>query len=76
MLAHPHTCTSTHIHIHTHTHTQSCVKGTIGTVAVGDIDGDGWAEVVVPSYAENIVELFTFAPPPLEVPRASKGMWS
>jgi hypothetical protein len=47
---------------YTVTRLYTSAQGTIGSLAVGDVDGDGWAEVVVPSYAESLLELFTFKP--------------
>ena len=35
--------------------------GTVGTVAVGDMTGDGLVELAVPLYAENKVAIYTFA---------------
>ena len=35
--------------------------GTIGTLAVGDFNGDGLSDFAVPLYAENKVALYTFA---------------
>lgn len=36
-------------------------KGTIGTVAVGDADGDGSAELFVPFFSDNRVEVYSFS---------------
>jgi len=35
--------------------------GTIGTPDVGDVDGDGLADIFVPFYSENKVEMYTYA---------------
>jgi hypothetical protein len=35
--------------------------GTVGTVAVGDMTGDGIADLAVPLYAENKLALYTFS---------------
>lgn len=43
-------------------------SGTVGSVAVGDANGDGWTDVVVPMYADNRVDLYTFAPAPPAAP--------
>jgi hypothetical protein len=40
---------------------------TIGSLAIGDIDGDGYPEFAVPLYAENKVALYTFNPAGEEV---------
>ena len=37
-------------------------KGTVGTVAVGDIDNDGYADIVVPQFASSVVEVYSFKP--------------
>jgi hypothetical protein len=37
-------------------------SGTVGTLAVGDLDSDGYTDLAVPLYAENRVEILTFAP--------------
>lgn len=52
--------------LYTETRLFTSPKGTVGSLAVGDVDGDGWAEVVVPSYAESMVDLYTFKPPSAE----------
>jgi len=38
------------------------LKGTVGSAVVADLDGDGWAEVVVPHYSGNNLGVYTFAP--------------
>lgn len=35
---------------------------TVGTPAIADLNGDGYAEFAVPLFAENKVEMYTFAP--------------
>lgn len=35
---------------------------TIGSIAAGDVDGDGYTEVFVPSYDEGLVYVYTFKP--------------
>ncbi len=37
--------------------------GTVGQLTVGDINGDGWAEVFVPAYDRDLILAYTFAPP-------------
>jgi hypothetical protein len=37
--------------------------GTVGKCAVGDVDGDNYAEVFVPAYDQDLIHAFTFAPP-------------
>ena len=37
-------------------------KGTIGDVAVGDINGDGWVDMLVPDYNHGNLFGFTFSP--------------
>ncbi len=37
-------------------------KGTIGRTAIGDLNDDGYSELVVPAYHEGQVHIFTFAP--------------
>jgi hypothetical protein len=39
-------------------------KCTVGSSAVGDVNGDGFAEVFVPAYDNNRISVFTFAPSP------------
>lgn len=34
--------------------------GTIGSPTVGDVDGDGFADIFVPFYADNKIEMYTF----------------
>lgn len=38
------------------------VGGTVGTPAVGDVNGDGWAEVFVSAYDAGKIYAFTFDP--------------
>ncbi|KAK7462027.1 hypothetical protein BaRGS_00038556 [Batillaria attramentaria] len=38
--------------------------GTVGGIAAGDMDGDGWTEVFVPSFDEGEVHVFSFRPAP------------
>ncbi len=40
--------------------------GTVGQLAVGDVNGDGWSEVFVPAYDKDLILAYTFAPSPLE----------
>ncbi|CAK8697335.1 unnamed protein product [Clavelina lepadiformis] len=35
-------------------------KGTVGAIAVGDADGDGYAEVFLPSYEEKFIRVMTY----------------
>ena len=44
----------------------SGLKGDYCGTGIGDINGDGYAEVVIPMYSENRVEVWTFeqGPPP------------
>ena len=37
-------------------------KCTVGQCAVGDVNGDGWAEVFVPAFDNDSIEVFSFAP--------------
>ena len=39
-------------------------RGTIGTPAVGDVDGDGYVEIFAPLYTEGRVAMYTYATPP------------
>lgn len=48
--------------IYTSQATTSQGVSTIGTAIPADVDGDGRAEILVPSYAENKLILFTFDP--------------
>ncbi len=36
--------------------------GTVGQLAVGDVNGDDWAEVFVPAYDRDLILAYTFAP--------------
>jgi hypothetical protein len=36
--------------------------GTVGKCAVGDVNGDGYAEVFVPAYDKDLIYAYTFAP--------------
>ena len=36
--------------------------GTIGTVAVGDINGDDYADIVVPLFKDSTVAVYSFMP--------------
>jgi hypothetical protein len=36
--------------------------GTVGKCAIGDTDGDGYAEVFVPAYDKDLIYAYTFAP--------------
>ncbi len=38
------------------------VKGTVGSIAYGDVDNDGFTEVFLPNYNSNDVHVFTFKP--------------
>ena len=35
-------------------------KATIGTIAIGDLNGDGKPELVVPLYSEGKVQIYTY----------------
>jgi hypothetical protein len=37
-------------------------KSTVGGSAVGDVDGDGFAELFIPAYDKNLIHVFTFKP--------------
>lgn len=37
-------------------------KGTVGTFAIGDVNGDGYNEIFVPDYSGGVVAMYTFAP--------------
>ena len=37
------------------------MNGTVGALAWGDLDGDGWNELFVPDYDSSIVEVFAFS---------------
>lgn len=37
-------------------------KNTVGGISIADIDGDGYSECAIPSYEENAIYIFTFAP--------------
>jgi hypothetical protein len=37
-------------------------KGTVGGILVGDLDNDGYKELVIPCYDTNTIELYTFKP--------------
>lgn len=37
-------------------------KNTVGGIGVSDLDGDGYSEFTIPSYEENAIYLYTFAP--------------
>nr|XP_039254637.1 uncharacterized protein LOC120331605 [Styela clava] len=36
--------------------------GTVGTIAVGDIDGDGYTEMFIPGYSTNQIVVMTYKP--------------
>jgi len=36
--------------------------GTVGEISAGDVDGDGFLEVFVPSYSQNEVIVYSFKP--------------
>lgn len=36
--------------------------GTVGGIAVADVDGDGWQDVFVPCYDKDYIAVYTFAP--------------
>lgn len=38
------------------------VKGTVGQLAIADINGDGYSEIFVPAYDANKIYAFTFSP--------------
>ena len=35
-------------------------KGTVGALAWGDLDGNGWNELFVPDYDSSLIEVFVF----------------
>jgi len=37
-------------------------SGTVGSIAVGDIDGDGYTEIFVPCYSSDVVHVYSFTP--------------
>jgi len=44
--------------------------GTIGSPAVGDVDGDGMADIFIPFYSDNKVEVYSFMEGPTPQPSA------
>lgn len=36
-------------------------KGTVGALAWGDLNGDGWNELFVPDYDSSLIEVFAFS---------------
>jgi len=35
--------------------------GTVGALAFGDLNNDGWNEVFIPNYDKGYVEIYTFS---------------
>jgi hypothetical protein len=36
--------------------------GTVGTLAIADVNGDGYVEMFVPNYDKGYVNIYTFSP--------------
>lgn len=46
--------------------------GTVGTPAIGDIDNDGLADVFIPNYSANRVDVYSFAEAPAPTPPSAE----